>query len=50
MKTSKERVIYDTDYCEMYADESARREYCECNDIESVSDDEWAEVCADDNR
>lgn len=50
MKTSKERVIYDTDYFDTYADESARREYCECNGIESVSDDEWAEYCADDNR
>lgn len=50
MKTSKQRVIYDTDYYEMYANESARREYCECNGIESVSDDDWAECCADDNR
>lgn len=50
MKTSKQRVIYDTDYFDMYNDDECRREYCECNDIESVSDDEWAEYCADDNR
>lgn len=50
MKTSKQHEIYNSDYYEMYANESARREYCECNGIESVSDDEWAECCADGNR
>lgn len=49
MKPTKQREIYNSDYYETYADESARRDFCEYSGNESVSDDEWAEYCCEEN-